>query len=150
MSLLFSRFSLLSPRWVILRSILMITQIPMHRHLSTYSTFGIVVEPPSELRPSSLLLSTTRLFDAKMLRVLFRRPERRTRKAMASRRKCRMLTVARSSTSCLVCTIPGCDKLMRLIRILGDTTRIANTVSGAYFIYSAPFEILVASIFLYK
>lgn len=44
----------------------------------------------------------------------------------------------------------SCDKLMRLIRILGDTTRIANTVSGAYFIYSAPFEILVASIFLYK
>ncbi|OWZ59598.1 hypothetical protein C356_00814 [Cryptococcus neoformans c45] len=32
----------------------------------------------------------------------------------------------------------------------GDTTRIANTVSGAYFIYSAPFEILVASIFLYN
>lgn len=32
----------------------------------------------------------------------------------------------------------------------GDTTRIANTVSGAYFIYSAPFEIVVASIFLYN
>nr|ODN96123.1 ATP-binding cassette transporter [Cryptococcus depauperatus CBS 7855] len=32
----------------------------------------------------------------------------------------------------------------------GDTTRISNTVSGAYFIYSAPFEIVVASIFLYS
>ncbi|TYJ55637.1 hypothetical protein B9479_003669 [Cryptococcus floricola] len=32
----------------------------------------------------------------------------------------------------------------------GDTTRISNTFSSAYFIYSAPFEIVVASLFLYS
>lgn len=31
-----------------------------------------------------------------------------------------------------------------------DANRIANVVSGAYYIYSAPFEIIVASTFLYK
>ncbi|WVQ85985.1 hypothetical protein IAT38_008153 [Cryptococcus sp. DSM 104549] len=32
----------------------------------------------------------------------------------------------------------------------GDTNRIGNTISGAYFIYSAPFEIIVAALFLYN
>lgn len=32
----------------------------------------------------------------------------------------------------------------------GDTTRLANTISGLYFLYGAPFEITFASIFLYK
>ncbi|THH14161.1 hypothetical protein EW146_g6141 [Bondarzewia mesenterica] len=32
----------------------------------------------------------------------------------------------------------------------GDANRIAQMVSGAYFIYGAPFEILIASIFLYQ
>nr|XP_019008083.1 ATP-binding cassette transporter [Kwoniella pini CBS 10737]OCF46864.1 ATP-binding cassette transporter [Kwoniella pini CBS 10737] len=32
----------------------------------------------------------------------------------------------------------------------GDTNRIGNTVSGGYFIYGAPFEIIVASVFLYN
>ncbi|WRT70588.1 uncharacterized protein IL334_007586 [Kwoniella shivajii] len=32
----------------------------------------------------------------------------------------------------------------------GDTNRIGNTVSGGYYIYGAPFEIIVASIFLYN
>ncbi|WVQ63190.1 uncharacterized protein L199_001341 [Kwoniella botswanensis] len=32
----------------------------------------------------------------------------------------------------------------------GDTNRIGNTVSGGYYIYGAPFEIIVASVFLYN
>ena len=32
----------------------------------------------------------------------------------------------------------------------GDTNRIGNAVSGAYYIYGSPFEIIVASLFLYK
>lgn len=32
----------------------------------------------------------------------------------------------------------------------GDTNRIGNSISGAYYIYGAPFEIIVASVFLYK
>ncbi|KAF9533294.1 hypothetical protein CPB83DRAFT_880389 [Crepidotus variabilis] len=32
----------------------------------------------------------------------------------------------------------------------GDTNRIARTVSSAYFIYAAPFEIMVAGLFLYQ
>ncbi|EIN03587.1 multidrug resistance-associated ABC transporter [Punctularia strigosozonata HHB-11173 SS5] len=32
----------------------------------------------------------------------------------------------------------------------GDANRCANLVSGAYFIYGAPFEIIIASIFLYQ
>lgn len=33
---------------------------------------------------------------------------------------------------------------------VGDTNRIANTIAGAYYIYGSPFEIIVASVFLYK
>ncbi|WVF67988.1 hypothetical protein IAT40_002750 [Kwoniella sp. CBS 6097] len=32
----------------------------------------------------------------------------------------------------------------------GDTNRVGNTVSSAYYLYSAPFEIIVASAFLYN
>ncbi|OCF31742.1 ATP-binding cassette transporter [Kwoniella heveanensis BCC8398] len=32
----------------------------------------------------------------------------------------------------------------------GDTNRVGNTVSSAYYLYSAPFEIIVASVFLYN
>jgi ABC-type multidrug transport system fused ATPase/permease subunit len=32
----------------------------------------------------------------------------------------------------------------------GDANRCANLISGAYFIYGAPFEIIIASIFLYQ
>ncbi|KAG6840542.1 hypothetical protein C0991_005902 [Blastosporella zonata] len=32
----------------------------------------------------------------------------------------------------------------------GDANRVSNTISGSYFIYGAPFEILIASIFLYN
>jgi hypothetical protein len=34
--------------------------------------------------------------------------------------------------------------------LVGDTNRIANVVGAAYYIYSAPFEIVVASVFLYE
>jgi hypothetical protein len=34
--------------------------------------------------------------------------------------------------------------------MIGDTQRISNTAAAAYYIYGAPFEIVVASIFLYK
>jgi hypothetical protein len=34
--------------------------------------------------------------------------------------------------------------------IVGDTNRIGNSIAGAYYIYGAPFEIAVASVFLYK
>ena len=32
----------------------------------------------------------------------------------------------------------------------GDTNRIGNTIAGAYYIYGAPFEIIVAGTFLYN
>jgi hypothetical protein len=32
----------------------------------------------------------------------------------------------------------------------GDANRIANLISGLYFIYGAPFEILFAALFLYQ
>ena len=32
----------------------------------------------------------------------------------------------------------------------GDTNRIGSVVGGAYFVYGSPFEIVIASLFLYK
>lgn len=32
----------------------------------------------------------------------------------------------------------------------GDANRIGNTISGLYFIYGAPFEIIIAAAFLYQ
>jgi len=42
------------------------------------------------------------------------------------------------------------SRLKRMADAAGDTNRIGSVVGGAYFVYGSPFEIVIASLFLYK
>lgn len=77
-----------------------------------------------------------------MTRIRARMPKWRKRRPMP--------TLERSSISCLVIRIG-----QSCLNVPGRSAEqihysISNTIAAAYYLYSAPFEIVVASIFLYK